>query len=145
MALLVVAASAAALGFNTWKSEGGYSCTQGRLFNAGAGQGPGRMIGTITGDYWIESIGGPSHPEKTPAVFTIASSRVDGERGPIRFSEYWAIDFTESVGINGALILLVTGDPGQWKYATGHIALSGYFHTDKNTGVWDYQGEVCVP
>lgn len=145
ISLLAVAASAAVLGFNSWKSEGGCSHAQGRLYNAILGEEHGRMMGTITGDYWITSFDGRFDPDGTPVVFGWATSHVDGDRGTINFNEYSAIDFNEQVGTNGAVLLLITGGTGQWENASGHIVLSGYFHTDESTGVWDYQGEVCVP
>jgi hypothetical protein len=103
------------------------------------------MIGTVTGDYWIESFGGAHNPEGEPVTFVWISSRVDGSHGTLYFKEYGALDFAEQEGTNGAVLLLVTGGTGRWENASGHMTLSGFFHTDASTGEWDYQGEICVP
>lgn len=144
-AALLIILSIATLSFTAYAQSPRCSHAQGRLFNAVAEGEPGRMIGTISGDYRIESFNGTSVPDDSPVTFIWASSHVDGTRGTINFREYAAIDFTEQNGPNGAVLLLVTGGTGQWENASGHIALSGYFHTDESTGRWDYQGEVCVP
>ena len=59
--------------------------------------------------------------------------------------EYAAVDFDEQLGPNGGVLVTITGGTGKWENASGHLALSGYFHTDQGTGEWDYQGEVCTP
>lgn len=134
----------ASIGRNEARQDG---CThaQGRLFNAVADEEHGKIIGTITGDYWIDSISPGYYPENTPVVFIMATSHVDGGRGTITFSGYGAIDFSEQAGPKGAVLLFVTGGRGQWENATGHITLSGCLHLDESTDSWDYQGEVCVP
>jgi len=143
--VLVAAASLATLAFSSSKAHSGCSHAQGRLFNAVAGEGPGRMIGTIAGDYWIDSFDGILNPEGTPVTFLWNTSHVEGKRGTLNFSEFAAVDFTEQQGPNGAVLLLATGGTGKWENASGHITLSGFFHTDESTGEWDYEGEVCVP
>jgi hypothetical protein len=143
--MLLLAASLATLAFNPSKANSGCSHAQGRLFNAVAGEVPGRMIGTISGDYWIDSFVGSYDPDGTPVAFVWVTSHVDGKGGTINFNEYAAIDYDEQDGPNGAVLLFVTGGTGRWENASGHITLSGFFHTDESTGKWDYQGEVCVP
>jgi hypothetical protein len=130
-------------------------CThaQGRLFNAAEEGSPGRVIGTISGDYWIDfsdpgnsgTTNAPFSPDGTDVFLTWAPSYVEGPRGTIFLMEYGALDFAEQAGPNGGVLVIVTGGTGQWEGASGHLALSGYFHTDEGTGVWDYQGEVCRP
>ena len=136
-----------ALGFASVEAQGGCTHAQGRLFNAVGGVGPGRMIGTIAGDYFIDTeFPFPSYsPDDTDVLFSWIASHVDGDRGSIFFTEYSALDFSEQAGPNGAVLLLVTGGTGRWEGARGHIALSGFFHTDEQAGEWDYQGQVCVP
>ena len=104
------------------------------------------MIGTISGVYWYD--GSTYHewdPDESDVIFNSGDSLVEGQRGTLTFREYAALDMTEQGGPNGAVLLVITGGTGQWEGASGHIALSGYFHTDYFEGRWDYQGEVCLP
>jgi hypothetical protein len=145
--LLAVSIPVTALAFSPRNTSPGCTHVQGRLFNAVAGADPGKMIGTITGDYFIDTeFPFPSYdPDDTAVLFMWVASHVEGPRGTIFFREYAALDLDEQVGTNGAVLLLVTGGTGQWEDASGHITLSGFFHTDESTGEWDYQGEVCRP
>lgn len=140
-AALLIVLSVATLAFTA--SAQGPSCThaQGRLFNTV----PGRMIGTISGVYTIDSFDASYSADGGPVFFQIATSHVEGQNGTINFKEYSAIDFSEEQGLNGAVLLVVTGGTGKWENASGHIALSGFFHLSESTGEWDYQGDVCVP
>ncbi len=145
ISILLVSLSAATLAFTTTHAGPGCTHAQGRLFNAVAGVGPGRMIGTISGDYFIDPSSGATAPDDTGVLFLWGTSHIDGEGGTIYFREYAALDLNEQQGLNGGVLVIVTGGTGQWENASGHLALSGYFHTAESTGVWDYQGEVCVP
>jgi hypothetical protein len=106
------------------------------------------MIGTIAGDYVYEVYSGDYRLDEFPAgvMFNWGSSRIEGQRGTIYFDEFTAIDNDEQQGPNGAVLLYVSGGTGQWENATGHIALSGFWHMGPPwDGKWDYQGEVCIP
>jgi len=85
------------------------------------------------------------NPDESEVMFNSGSSLVEGKRGTITFKEYAALDSAEQERTNGAVLLVITGGTGQWESASGHIALSGYFHTIPSNGQWDYQGEICLP
>ena len=144
--LLLISAALATLAFTVTGNRPGCTHAQGRLFNATELGGPGRMIGTISGTYWYDITTYEEWDiDDTDVIFNSGSSLVEGKRGTITFKEYAALDTAEQEGFNGAVLLVVTGGTGKWQDASGHIALSGYFHGDTTEGKWDYQGEICVP
>jgi hypothetical protein len=133
-------ASFLTLAFTTANHIPGCNHVQGRIVD------PGRMIGTISGRYvYVGDNYQEWDPDDTEVVFNSGNSFVEGSKGTITFQEYAALDFSEYVGTNGAVLMVVTGGTGRWEGATGHIILSGYFHLDTFQGEWKYQGEVCVP
>jgi hypothetical protein len=102
------------------------------------------MIGTIKGDYHLTgSIVGDYKYD--PVWYLTTPSTVEGSRGTINFEEYAALDSAEQVGTNGAVLMKIVGGTGKWQGASGHLVLFGYFHTDTESGEWQYEGEVCVP
>lgn len=120
----------------------------GKLYNSPGGELPGRMIGGISGDYWFTQGGEfclmfPADDD--PISFACNKSTVIGARGELYLKEYSAIDFSENVGTNGAVLIMVQGGTGVWENASGHIVLSGYFHVPQFQGEWSYQGEICRP
>ena len=149
VSVLLAIMSITILGFTAQNTPPGCREVRGSLFNAIAGEELGRMIGTISGDYWINLQWDSYDPEPldpdTSVMFTWTNSYVEGKKGRIEFKEYAAIDLEEQYGTNGAVLLVVTGGTGIWENASGYITLSGYYHTNEQTGVWDYQGEVCNP
>jgi len=143
---LLALSALATLAFTAWTPKAGCIHAQGRLFNASELGGPGRMIGTISGTYGYDgSTYQEWDPDGSEVVFNSGSSVVEGNQGTITFQEYAALDFAEQEATNGAVLLVVTGGTGKWEGASGHIALSGYFHPESFEGRWDYEGEVCVP
>ena len=146
LSLLVLSALAATLAFRGWNPTTACTHAQGRLFNATELGGPGRMIGTVTGTYWYDgSTYDQWDPDGSDVIFNSGASTVEGKHGTIAFQEYAALDLAEQERTNGAVLLVVTGGTGKWDGASGHLTLSGYFHTDTFEGVWDYQGEICTP
>ncbi len=139
---LLIILSVATLAFTA--SADGPECThaQGRLFNV-----PGRMIGTISGDYKITGPldQGTEAGDGSGIMFLWTTSQVDSKQGTIFFREYSALDFSEEEGPNGAVLLVADGGTGKWQDARGHITLSGFFHLGEMVGEWTYTGEVCVP
>jgi hypothetical protein len=105
------------------------------------------MTGTISGTYWydVNSYREWDPEDASRVVFNSGSSIVEGKKGTIAFQEYAALDYAELESFNGAVLLVVTGGTGRWDGASGHIALSGFFHPESFEGEWDYQGEICVP
>jgi hypothetical protein len=102
------------------------------------------MIGTISGDYLIpEFVGGFN--DFYPVLYLTGRSYVEGPRGTMQFTEYAALDVSEQVGTNGAVLMKILGGTGQWEGASGHLVLFGYFHTATDQGEWQYEGEVCFP
>ena len=83
-------------------------------------------------------------PDGSDVIFNSGSSVVEGKHGSINFQEYAALDLASQQGTNGAVLLVVTGGTGRWEGASGHLALSGYFHGDPFGGQWEYEGEVCL-
>ncbi len=140
-AILLIALSVASIASTSANVPPGCSHVQGRLFNGT----PGRMIGTISGDYLYDTDAGLYIPDDTGVWFMSSTSHVEGTEGTIFFNEYSAVDTDEYDGTNGAVLALVTGGTGRWENASGHVVFSGYFHMNTWTGVWDYQGEVCFP
>jgi len=146
ISILLIFLSITILAFTTANLAPGCKKVQGRLYNAIAGEGPGRVIGTLKGEYWINLPGEFIDPDETSVVFGYGGpSYIEGKHGRIYFNEYAAIDYEEQIGTNGAVLWFVTGGTGKWENASGYITLSGYYHTNEMTGVWDYQGEVCSP
>jgi hypothetical protein len=146
VSLLLIGAASATLAFNGSSHGPGCMHAQGRLFNATQLGGTGRMIGTISGLY---SYDGSTYQEWDPdgsdVIFNSGSSVVEGEHGSVTFQEYAALDKASGQSTNGAVLLVATGGTGRWEGASGHLALSGYFHGDPFGGQWDYEGEVCLP
>jgi hypothetical protein len=147
MVLLVLAGSLATLALASPPTKPKCTHAQGRLFNALPNEDHGRMIGTIAGDYFIDTVFPfNSHdPDDSDVLFIWLDSHVEGTRGAVFFREYSAVDLGEQLNTNGAVLSTIVRGTGQWENATGHIALSGFFHTDEGTGEWDYQGEICTP
>lgn len=140
--VVLAAMSLLSLAFVIGIQRGGCQHVQGRLVDGA------RFVGTIQGDYVISEVWVSDSDDECPypgAWCTIAYSTVTGERGSINFAEYGVLDFAEQVGTNGAALMMVQGGSGRWEQATGHVVLSGYFHTDASESNWDYQGEVCTP
>jgi len=135
----LAAVSLLSLAFVVAAQQGGCQHVQGRLVDGA------RFVGTIAGDY---DVWGPGIVEPCPypdVSCTTVYSTVTGNRGSINFAEYGVVDFGEQVGTNGAVLMMVQGGTGRWEGATGHVVLSGYFHTVGSVSNWDYQGEVCTP
>ncbi len=145
ISLLVIAASLLVLGFNNSSLPEGCEHVSGKLLNS-PGEGlPGRMIGGISGDYWIDPESFCFFGDNEPIYFMCSTSTVNDRLGNLYFKEYATIDFSENVGHNGAVLIVVQGGTDGWEGATGHIILSGYFHLNVFQGQWDYSGEVCTP
>jgi hypothetical protein len=137
--IALAAISLLTVAFAVVAQEGGCQHVQGRLVDGA------RFVGTIEGDY---DVWGPGIVEPCPypdVSCTIAYSTVTGNRSSVTFTEYGVLDFAEQVATNGAVLMMVQGGTGRWDGATGHVVLSGYFHTDTFESNWDYQGEVCTP
>ena len=119
---------------------------QGRLVNQDGSQegSPGRMIGTISGDYHLTGFLGGCF-DFDPVLYLTSQSTVEGPTGTMWFEEYAALDVAEQEGTNGAVLMKIVGGTGRWEGASGHLVLFGYFHTDAQSGQWQYEGEVCVP
>lgn len=145
VSILLMILSISILAFTSSNTPPGCKGVKGRLYNF-PGDGPGRVIGSLKGDYWINLPGSFYDPDETSVVFGWGGpSHIESKRGSIYFNEYAAIDYEEQNGTNGAVLWYVTGGTGVWENASGYITLSGYYHTDESTGVWEYQGEVCTP
>jgi len=142
---ILIFSTSATIAFAASNGNDGCTHAEGHLVNIPRQGGTGRMTGTITGDYQIDSFDGQFDPDSGPVTFSWLTSHVDSERGSINFSEYAALDFNEQQGQNGAVLLLVTGGTGDWANASGHITLSGFFHTSIPDGEWDYEGDICMP
>jgi hypothetical protein len=142
--IALVVASLLSLAFMEGILHPGCRPVRGRLVDGS------RFIGPISGEYVISSVevfgecpfGEPFGPQ---AWCTGAYSTVIGVNGSIDFIEYGVVDFSEQVGTNGAVLMMVNGGTGQWEGASGHVVLSGYFHTDTNASNWRYQGDICTP
>jgi hypothetical protein len=143
--LLIAAASLLTMGFVVAVRSDGCKHVEGRLFNSPGPDLPGRMTGKISGDYWIDVGAFCFNDENSPVTFICSTSRVDGKHGSLYFNEYSAMDFSEDLGPNGAVLMVVQSGTDDWEGATGHIILSGFFHLSDSQGEWDYQGEVCTP
>jgi hypothetical protein len=140
--VVLAAVSLLSLAFVAAADQGRCRHVQGRLVDGS------RFIGTISGDYTIADIPYAGDCPDEPAgdvTCTVAFSTVSGSRGAIDLVEYGTLDFEEQEGTNGAVLMLVLGGTGQWEAASGHVVLSGYFHTDGSESNWRYQGEVCTP
>ena len=105
----------------------------------------GQMTGSIEGDY--EFVLGPGFDAGIPGLsiwFGTGTSVVVTEEGSLSFAEAGPIDLAEQVYSNAAVLMTITGGTGIWQGASGHLILSGYWHTDSESGEFDYQGEVCL-
>jgi hypothetical protein len=105
----------------------------------------GQMIGSIEGSY--EFTLGPGFDAGIPGFsiwFVTGTSFVVTEGGTLSFVDASAMDLDEQVYSNAADLATITGGTGIWKGASGHLILSGYWHTDSESGEFDYQGEVCL-
>lgn len=139
--ILIIVISLLAIGFTQYSSVPGCEHVAGRLYN----QDPARMIGGISGKYYIDFPGFCETDMVDSVSRNCNTSRVEGKNGTIYFKEYSVLDFTETLGTNGAVLMVIQGGTGAWEGASGHIVLSGYFHLSDYLGEWQYQGEVCTP
>lgn len=138
--ILIIIISLLALGFTQYSSVPGCDHVAGRLYN-----GQAKMVGGISGDYYIDFPGFCATDTIDSVTRNCNTSRVEGKNGTIYFKEYSVLDFTETQGTNGAVLMVIQGGTGDWEGASGHIVLSGYFHLSDMLGEWYYQGEVCTP
>jgi hypothetical protein len=130
----------------TLSSASGCEEVTGRLLDlhVDGGVTVGQMIGSIEGDY--EYTMGPGFDAGIPGLsiwFGTGTSILVTEEGSLFFAEASVMDTAEQVFSNIADLLTITGGTGKWLGASGHLILSGFFHTDTLTGEFDYQGEVC--
>ncbi len=147
-AILLAALSVASLAFTTANVPSSCRHVQGRLANGV----PGRMMGTINEAYMYAPGGWGTvegyEPKEGDGLVAISRgpSQVETDGGTLYLLEYSVLDWAEQAGTNGAVLTIVVGGTGEWENATGHITYSGYFHSaGGGTGLWDYQGEVCLP
>jgi hypothetical protein len=112
----------------------------------GGGTSVGTFLGTINGDYQVSLLSGGAVPGAPSGVeWATGTSQVTTSSGVLNFFEAANIDTSEQDYLNAAVLMTVTGGTGSYAGATGHLALSGYFHSSTGTGDWDYQGVICVP
>ncbi len=102
-----------------------------------------RMTGSIHGDYAYTFEGFLPSANNPQVLYLEGRSLVRTKRGDIRFIENSAAANGSELSTNNATLMTVQGGTGVWAGATGHIALSGFFHLSTQTGAFDYRGEVC--
>jgi hypothetical protein len=145
---VVLVGIAAVLSFSHVSASSGCRSVRGRVVDQHVANdlSVATMIGSINGLYTVTVLGGDSAGTIVPSVyFFISTSVVETKKGDISFSETASLDTAEQDSVNGVALLTITEGTGDWQGASGHLLLSGYFHTSTGTGEWDYQGEVCLP
>jgi len=104
------------------------------------------MIGTLKGDYYVTATGSTPSSGTYPLIeFFTGDSYLETLSGNLYFFESSALDTAEQDSINGAALLTIIDGTGAYSGASGHLSLSGYFHSSTGTGEWRYVGEVCRP
>lgn len=126
-------------------STGRCKLVEGRILDehAEGSVGVARIVGSIKGRYEFTFTGLFPDPTQPTVGFSTGEVRIITNKGNLFWHESSATDLVNEDEFSTATLATLKGGTGEWEGVTGHVDLSGFFHTSTFTGEFDYRGVIC--